>query len=304
MSTDGAAPPPSPTTGGDGLPRVGLIGVGTMGAPIAELLRSRTELVVWDAYAPTRERLVAAGYDVAADLPGVGTATVVLLSLPGPAQVDAVIEALAPALTAGAVVVDLSTVDPGTSRRSTDRLAEHGVAHLDAPVLGRLHRCGHWTLPVGGTEAALASVRPVLELIAGQVRLVGGAGAGTTLKLLNNMMLGTINAITAETVAAAARAGIDPTTYVEVIADSGAASVSPLFREVAPRMAAGRFDEPAFTVDLLVKDNRLALELITATGLRAEVAAAVVALNARGRDAGLGALDTSALIRAVDPDGV
>jgi 3-hydroxyisobutyrate dehydrogenase len=125
---------------------------------------------------------------------------------------------------------------------------------------------------------------------------VGDVGSGSAVKLLNNLMFGAISAITAETMAAAERLGIDPQTYYTTLADSGAASVSNLFREIAPKIAA-RDWSPAFTVDLLAKDNRLGLAVIEEAGITSRVARAVCDLNEQGRSAGLGSLDTSALVQ-------
>nr|WP_275588409.1 NAD-binding protein [Microlunatus panaciterrae] len=118
-------------------------------------------------------------------------------------------------------------------------------------------------------------------------------------KLLNNLMFGAINAITAETMGAAAHLGLDPGLYYTTLAESGAASVSNLFKEIAPKMVAGDWS-PAFTIDLLAKDNRLALAMIEGAGLEPPVAQAVVRANAAAQAAGLGSLDTSAMVRLLE----
>lgn len=279
---------------------VGIVGTGTMGAAVADVLRPHHRLVVWDVDEASVRRQEAAGSVVATDVAELATqADVVLLSLPGPDVVRNVVtgeRGVLAAASAPRVIADLSTVDPGTARAMATAAAEAGVGYLDAPVLGRPHRCGAWTLPVGGAEADLALARPVLEKVASRVIRVGDVGAGSILKLLNNLMFGAINAITAETMAAAERLGLDPQTYYSTLADSGAASVSNLFREIAPKIAA-RDWSPAFTVDLLAKDNRLGLAVLEEAGITAPVARAVVGLNEDGRSAGLGALDTSALVQ-------
>jgi 3-hydroxyisobutyrate dehydrogenase-like beta-hydroxyacid dehydrogenase len=283
-----------------GAATVGIVGTGTMGAAMADVLRPHHRLVVWDVDEASVRRQEAAGSVVATDVAELaGEADVVLLSLPGPDVVRNVVtgeRGVLAASSAPRVVADLSTVDPGTARAMATAAAEVGVGYLDAPVLGRPHRCGAWTLPVGGAEADLALARPVVEKLASRVIRVGDVGAGSILKLLNNLMFGAINAITAETMAAAERLGLDPQTYYSTLADSGAASVSNLFREIAPKIAA-RDWSPAFTVDLLAKDNRLGLAVLEESGISAPVARAVVGLNEKGRSAGLGALDTSALVQ-------
>lgn len=279
---------------------VGIVGLGTMGSAMAEALRPHTRLVVYDIDAVARERQQAAGASIADSPAEIAVeAGVVLLSLPGPADVRAVVTGafgLLSAARAPAVIVDLSTVDPQTTQDMAAAAAVRGVGYLDAPVLGRPHRCGSWTLPVGGPAESLAMATPILQVLASRVIAVGGHGSGNVVKLLNNLMFGAINAITAETMAATKRLGLDPEVYYTTLADSGAASVSNLFREIAPKIVASDWS-PAFTIDLLAKDNRLALDMIERAGLRPQVAEAVVKLNAAGRAAGLGSLDTSALVR-------
>lgn len=279
---------------------VGVVGVGTMGSAAAALQRPHRPVVVWDVSAAALQREREAGSLVASTPAALAAqARVVLLFLPGPEQVREIVSGDKGLLTSSGglpdVIVDLSTVDPSTTMAMAEAAAVHDVAYLDAPVLGRPHRCGSWTLPVGGDRADLERASPVLDRLAARIALVGGHGAGNTIKLMNNMMLGAINAITAETMAAAAASGVELATYVEVLADSGAASISPLFREIAPKIVAEDWT-PTFTIDLLEKDNRLALEVMHALGVRAPVAEAVCAKNRLAREHGLGGLDTSAMV--------
>lgn len=281
---------------------VGIVGVGTMGSAMAEVLRPHHRLVVRDLDDAAAERQQAAGAVVAARSDELADrADVVLLSLPGPEDVRDVVEGGAGLLAADSVpvvIVDLSTVDPTTTRAMAGVAAGRGAGYLDAPVLGRPHRCGAWTLPVGGPADLLTRVEPVLRPLASSIRRVGDHGSGNIVKLLNNLMFGAINAITAETMAAAGRLGLDPEVYWTTLADSGAASVSNLFREIAPKMVAADWS-PAFTIDLLAKDNRLAVDMIEQLGLEPGVAGAVVELNTSGQAAGLGRVDTSALVRVL-----
>ncbi len=254
---------------------VGIIGVGTMGSAIANALRPHHPLVVHDIDAAATQRQADAGAAIALRPADVADqADVVLLSLPGPEEVRAVVagpDGLLGATHPPRVIVDLSTVDPQTTLDLADAAKRRDVGYLDAPVLGRPHRCGAWTLPVGGAEHDLDRARPVLDRLANRVIRVGGSGAGNVVKLLNNLMLGAINAITAETMAAAERLGLDPEVYYTTLADSGAASVSNLFKEIAPKIVT-RDWTPAFTVDLLAKDNRLGVAMIESAGLAPTVA--------------------------------
>ncbi len=282
----------------DAAAQVALVGVGTIGSAIVGQLVAEMAVAVWDPSAAAMARAVAGGASAAAGLGELAAAPVVLLALPGPTQVRTAVGELLAATARPTVIVDLSTVDPGTSIEMAAAADGVGVGYLDAPILGRPHRCGQWTLPVGGSADALDTARPVLSCLASRIVPVGGPGRGNVVKLLNNLMFGAINAITVETMAAAERLGLDPGLYATTLADSGAASVSGLFNELAPKLVAGDVT-PTFSIDLLAKDNRLALAMVEEAGLELELAATVVRMNTAAQDAGLGALDTSAMIRTV-----
>ncbi len=218
--------------------------------------------------------------------------------MPKPEHVRALAAEVLVKAPAGAIVVDLSTIDPDTSRATARELAEHGVTYIDAPVLGRPATCGSWTLVCGGSEQAVDAVRPdLMATIAATVARVGETGAGSVVKIANNLMFGAINAITAEALTLCERNGVDGQVFVDAVADSGAATVSNLFKENAPKMVRGD-DDPAFALELLAKDNRLALQLAVASGSPAPLAEAIVDINETGLSQGLGERDSGALIRA------
>lgn len=280
---------------------VGIVGAGMMGsAASAQLRDAGYPVTVCDINPQVRSRERRAG-SAAVTTPSelMASTRIVLLSLPLPRDVVAAVtggDGVLPAAEAGTVVVDLSTVDPDTTRRNAAAAAQRGVGYLDAPVLGRPNACGRWTLPVGGREDTLQTVRPVLDVLAARVCHVGGPGSGNVVKLLNNLMFGAINAITAECMAAADALGLSRAAFHDVLASSNAASISNLFLEIAPKIVAEDWS-PTFTIDLLTKDNDLAVDVLTSAGLSATVAEATAALNRRARDAGLGQLDTSAIYR-------
>ena len=221
-------------------------------------------------------------------------ADLVIISVPRPEHVLA--SARGPLSTAkGAVVADMSTIDPGSAQEAAGILAKHDVTYVDAPVLGRPDKIGNWTLPTGGGESATALVRSVLEgTVAQRVVRVGDVGAGQTVKVLNNLMFGAINAITAEVLTTCEAAGVDPEVFVDTIADSGAATVSNLFREIAPKMIAQDF-EPAFALELLAKDNKLAIDLARSVGAPTHLAEIIDRVNTGAMDQGLADRDTGAV---------
>jgi 3-hydroxyisobutyrate dehydrogenase-like beta-hydroxyacid dehydrogenase len=222
---------------------------------------------------------------------------VVILSLPGPRQVEAVVADSGVLETSeDLTVVDTSTIDPSTTHRMSALAAKRGVRYLDAPVLGRPDSCGSWTFPVGGETQALEVARPALEALASNVRHVGDSGAGHAVKLLNNLMFGAINAITAEIFSVADHVGVSREELYKTISDSGAATVSPLFRQLGPKITSGDYS-PTFTVDLLRKDTTLAMTMAREAGAYPMVGSSVETIHSLASSAGYGAEDTSAVFK-------
>ncbi len=277
-----------------------ILGLGTMGGrAAARAVQQGFEVVGYDPSATARQDASAAGVEVTDDVShAVASARTILLSVPRPEHVRGLAEGALAAAAPGSVVADLSTIDAQTARAAGKTLGDRQVTYLDAPVLGRPERCGFWTLVVGGPAAAVATVEPILQKsVAARVLRVGDVGAGSVVKLLNNLMFGAINAVTAEVLTIAADNDVDPAVFVDAVAESGAATVSNLFKEAAPRMVAGDYS-PVFALDLLAKDNGLALQLADQSGTAAPIAELVDALNRAAADLGLGSWDSGVLHKA------
>lgn len=277
--------------------RATVLGLGTMGGrAAAALVSAGHEVRGFDVSQRAGEAARSAGVAVSESAEeALAGAEVVILSLPRPEHVLAV-TAGPLAERSGIVVADLSTIDPASARTAAAQLGSGGVAYVDAPVLGRPDKLGGWTLPAGGQADAVEVVRQLLVgPVARAVPHVGDVGSGSTIKVLNNLMFGAINAVTAEVLHACAAAGLDPEVFVRTVADSGAATVSNLFREIAPKMVAGDY-RPAFALDLLAKDNRLALDLARQVGAPAPVAELVDTLNTAAAELGHGGEDTGVLL--------
>lgn len=270
-----------------------VIGLGTMGGRIARTIAAGGhEVRGFDPFEGAREAAAASGIDVFETAEAaLQDAELVVLSVPRPEHV--LETARGPLSTAhGAVVADMSTIDPGTAREAARILADQDVVYVDAPVLGRPDKIGHWTLPTGGPEDAAELARSVLEgTVATKVTRVGDVGAGHAVKVLNNLMFGAINTVTAEVLTTCEAAGVDPEVFVSTVADSGAATVSNLFREIAPKMIAGDF-EPAFALGLLAKDNKLAIDLARSVGAPTHLAEVIDRVNSAAMDQGLANEDT------------
>ncbi|MCL4465675.1 MAG: NAD(P)-dependent oxidoreductase [Chloroflexi bacterium] len=284
--------------------KVGVIGTGTMGGRmVAKFVEGGHEVVARDIAPAAEAKAQAAGAKIVKSPVEVAReADVVILSLPMPADVAEVVagpDGLLSAARQGQVIVDMSTVDPMSTQKMAKLAGEKGVAYLDAPVLGRPQGCGAWALPVGGDAAALEKARPVLDKVAKRIERVGDSGSGNVVKLLNNLMFGAINAVTAEVMALAAKVDMPPKILFDLIASSGAATVSNLFKELGPKMLARDYS-PLFAIDLLWKDNMLALEMAKAYKAPMPLSATMQVLNEMARAKSLGAEDTSALIKVYE----
>lgn len=267
---------------------VGVLGLGTMGGPVAaRLCEAGAEVSGFDLSSGAATAAAESGVRVC-DTPeaAVQNVSLVVLSLPRPQDVVAAAQGSLAKVAAGTVVVDLSTIDPASARTAAEALGAVGAHYLDSPVLGRPEKCGNWTLAVGGAAEAVERIRPLLEgAVAARLAHVGEVGTGSVVKLLNNMMFGAINAVTAEALNISRLAGLNPEVFAQVVADSGAATVSGLFRELSRKIPADDYS-PTFSLGLLRKDNHLALELANNSGSPAFIAACVDQINnmAAGQD--------------------
>jgi 3-hydroxyisobutyrate dehydrogenase-like beta-hydroxyacid dehydrogenase len=274
---------------------VGVVGLGRMGAAIASHLARRGPVIGWDV-----RDVVPPGVRRAEDASEVFTASAVVLGcLPSPRETAEVL--LDPAVSAAfdggeAVFVDCSTSDPASLRSTVERLGSARARVLDGPILGRPDRVGAWTVPLGGPVEAAERVRAVLEELATRVEHVGELGSGHAVKLLNNLMFAAINVVTAEAIASCDRVGIDPRRFVELVAGSNAATVSPLFRDLAPRMLGDR-DDVVFSTSLLHKDASLARAMCEAAGVPLRLAPVLESVARAAVDAGYGEEDSSAVVR-------
>jgi 3-hydroxyisobutyrate dehydrogenase len=244
--------------------RVGFIGLGIMGGPMAaNLLAAGYELTAWNRTAAKTEPLAAAGARVAGSPAEVAAASEVTFTcVTASADVEAVvlgpggvIEGAAP----GSIVVDCSTIAPATARKVHARLAERGVAMLDAPVSGGDvgAKAGTLAIMVGGDAETFERALPVLRAIGKTIVHVGPPGAGQVVKLCNQVAGGLNLLAMAEAISLCRRSGVDPAKMLEVV--SAGAAGSWMLQHLGPRAVAGDF-APGFMVDLMQKDLGLVLE--------------------------------------------
>jgi 3-hydroxyisobutyrate dehydrogenase len=283
---------------------VGLVGAGNMGLVAAEkVLQSGRSLSAYDVSEEAKRNAREMGA-VAVASPGevAGKSEIVLLFLPGPREVESCVSGpngLLDASHSGLVIVDMSTVDPDVTQRMADLALTKGVGYLDAPVLGRPSAIGNWALPVGGRKEDLDRCRPVLELLASRIFHIGESGSGNKVKLLNQMMFGAINAMTAEMMAISEKVGVAPKLLFDTISSSQAATVSNLFKELGGRIAAENYENPTFTVNLLIKDVHLAVEMAKKTDAPPILGRTIELINEIARSQGYGNCDTSVMWKGV-----
>lgn len=283
---------------------VGIIGVGTMGSKMAgKLINAGYAVFARDIDEVAEERARKLGAKVVNSPKEVAEYTeIILLSLPMPSDVKEVVLGEGGILTNpknNRTIVDLSTVDPFSTQHNAEEAKKVGVSYIDAPVLGRPQKCGNWTLPVGGDKKDLEKVRKVLEILAAKIIYVGPSGHGNIVKLLNNMMLGAINSVTAEILAICTKLGMSPKVLYETIANSGAASVSNLFKELGPKILNRDF-EPLFAIDLLHKDVMLGIQMAKQVGVPLFASEANQRLNEMARLMGFGKEDTASIVKVYE----
>ncbi len=256
--------------------RVGFLGLGAIGSPMAAHLARRDELMVWNRTA-SRAQAFAARYGCrAAATPRevASHAQVVLTCLPTSHEVEALLEGadgLEAGLRSGALFVDCTSGDPATSRRIAQRLSRYGVAFADAPVSGGVvgAEAGTLTIMVGADPGTFDRARPVLAAFGKRIEHLGPVGAGHAMKAVNNALIAVNILALGEGLAALVKAGVSARTAVNVLNSSnGRSFVSEVL--VPERVLTGSWPR-TFRLALLDKDVGIAREFLQETGVDAPV---------------------------------
>jgi len=262
--------------------RVGVIGLGLMGLPMARnLARAGYRIAAHDldrgALARARD---ATGAEVPGSLKAIGeSCEAVITMLPdGKAVREVVLGSGGDCLLAGlareSVLIDMSSSSPVSTRELGARLAERGVAMLDAPVSGGVRKAADATLSimVGGDSGQIARCRPLLEAMGKQIFLTGLLGSGHAMKALNNYVSAAGLAAAAEAVLAGQRFGLEAKNVVDILNASTGMNNSTLNK--FHQFILSRAFDSGFSLDLMVKDLKTAVEIARATGSPAPFAEA------------------------------
>jgi 2-hydroxy-3-oxopropionate reductase len=284
---------------------IGFIGLGLMGKPMALNLRKKGfDVLVHNRSRPAVEALVAAGARAAGSPAEVAhSARVIITMLPDGPDVEKVLEGnsgVFGAMQKGSVIIDSSTIAPAIARRLADRAAELGAAMLDAPVSGGEIGAidGTLTFMVGGSAAALESVRDILGAMGKPERIVhvGESGAGQICKVCNQIVLGGTMSVVAEAIALSRKAGVDPMKVRAAL--MGGFAQSRVLEVHGERMITGNW-KPGFKAKLFRKDFGIATRTLRDHGVPALTSAVVGQLVNAQIAAGEGEEDYSGIAKVI-----
>ncbi|HRO13717.1 MAG TPA: 3-hydroxyisobutyrate dehydrogenase [Paracoccus sp. (in: a-proteobacteria)] len=240
--------------------KIGFIGLGNMGAPMAlNLVRAGHEVAGFDPATDAPEGVTNrnSATDAAQD------ADVVITMLPNGQILRSVADQVIPAMKPGAVLCDCSTVDVDSARTVAEQARAAGLGALDAPVSGGIGgaSAGTLTFMVGGSDADFETVRPLFEIMGQKAVHCGDSGAGQAAKICNNMILGATMIATCEAFALADKLGLDRQKMFDVVSTSSGYSWSMNAYcpapGVGPKSPADNDYKPGFAAELMLKDLRL-----------------------------------------------
>jgi len=292
--------------------RIGFIGVGTMGLPMAaNLVKKGFTVTAYDLNREALKAATAAGMTAAATASeAVVGADIVVTMLPSSPHVEAVYGSdggVISSARAGTLCIDMSTVDPAVSRRVAGAAAERGLRFVDAPVSGGTPRAidGTLAIMVGGSPEDFQAARPALEAMGANVIHVGPVGSGEVAKLCNNLIAGVAAVAVSEAFRIAEGFGVDPKVVTEVISkSSGNTWLMENMHPVAglvPRAASTNGYAPGFMTDLMCKDIGLAVDAARNLRVPLFVAPAAQQVYRLASSHGLGRKDFTSVYTFLSP---
>jgi 3-hydroxyisobutyrate dehydrogenase-like beta-hydroxyacid dehydrogenase len=280
--------------------KIAFLGLGQMGTPLAtRLLEAGHDLTVWNRTPERAQPLRDAGASVARTPAEAGRAADVAITMvTDPEALEHVVfgpDGLSDALGPGRLLLEMSTVGPDEVRSIAERLPD-GVDVVDSPVMGSVPQAtaGELNVLAGGSEGAFERVRPILDTF-GNVRHVGGLGAGAAMKLVVNSTLGAAITAVGEAIALADALGLDRGITLDVLSGSQLGAAVSAKRE---SIETGSYP-PRFKLSLAAKDLRLVTEAAARIGRELPVASAARHWLEQAIEAGAGDLDYSAVVATI-----
>jgi 2-hydroxy-3-oxopropionate reductase len=283
--------------------KLGWIGLGIMGAPMAGHLRAAGHELFVHTRGKVPAALSEAGVVACASAAEVARrADVVFLMVPDTPDVEAVLFGKAGAaegLSAGKTVVDMSSISPVATKQFAARIADLGCDYVDAPVSGGEvgAKAASLTIMVGAGEESFARIRPLLQLMGKNITHVGAVGDGQTTKVANQIIVALNIAAVAEALVFAAKAGADPAKVRQAL--MGGFAASRILEVHGERMIKRSFN-PGFRIALHQKDLNLALQGAKAIGVALPQTAGAAQLMQAAAAQGWDQLDHSALVKALE----
>ncbi len=284
-------------------PALGFIGLGAMGKPMAKnLMRAGFPLTVYNRSKAPMDELASMGARAAANPAQVGKNSEVVITIVHAAKdVEEVVlgpQGILDGMSKG-IIIDMSTIDPLTTRRLSEAAAKKGVTFLDAPVSGGTEGAekGALAIMVGGPEEAYLRVDEVLKAMGKNIFHVGPVGSGQTVKLVNQILCAIHVGAMSEALIWAKKVGVDLQVVYDVIRVS--MGDSRIFEMKVPRVLSGDM-RPGFKVWLQHKDLRMALDVASELNVPLPLTSLIYQLFGAAKLMGHGDEDHSALIKVLE----
>ncbi|MCP1101851.1 2-hydroxymethylglutarate dehydrogenase [Aequitasia blattaphilus] len=282
--------------------KIGLIGLGAMGKPMAlNLMGAGYEVYVYDVrdeVVKELEEKVTGGCKTVAEL--ASKSDTIISSLPNAKIVEAVMtgeDGVFKNSRQGTIIIDMSSVSPGSSKRIAKKAEEYGIDYIDAPVSGGVSgaSAGTLTIMVGGKDDTFFKVKPLFEVLGKNIYHVGEVGCGDAIKMINNLLLGCNMAALAEALALGVKCGLSVEIMREVISKSSGRSYA-LEAKLEKFIMANSYSG-GFAVDLQHKDLGIALEASKEEAVPLPVTATAAQVYETARAKGLNRRDMSSIVK-------
>ena len=281
---------------------VGFIGIGAMGRPMAQnLLKANYPLYIYDVNSTAVTDMVAQGATLCRSPKELAeNCSVIIMMLPNAAIVEGTLtgeQGLLAGGQAGQTIIDMSSVAAASTRRMAALAQAMQINYIDAPVSGGVAgaAAGTLTIMVGGDQAAVQAVEPIFKVLGKKIYHVGSIGAGDSIKVVNNLLLGINMAAVAEALVLGVKSGLDPQVMLDIIKESSGRSYA-LEAKTANFILKNSF-AAGFAIDLEYKDLELAMETAKSLDMPLPLAAMAQQVFAMAKAKGLGREDISAVIK-------